>query len=492
MAAKKSGAKHHEEKLLPRPPIVAVLGHVDHGKTSLISKIHQIDLTKKEAGGISQHIGAYQIDYKGQKITFIDTPGHITFSQMRSRGATVADLVVLVVAADEGIKPQTLESLKHIQLAKVPYLVALNKIDLPNVNLEVIKKDLAKNNILIEGYGGDIVVVPVSAKTGEGIDHLLEMIILLGQMAELKANPEGELEAVVIESKMDQRKGPTATVLVRNGSLKIGEEVFVGKIRAKIKAMFDEYGKRVDFVGPSQPTEILGFNQAPQVGEMIKRKIEVPQEKETVPDSKIPPAASEEAPDEAQKLKIILKADALGTLEAVLGSLPDEVQVIHSEAGEVNESDVLLASTTKSQIIGFNIKISEEVKKLAETEGVATKTYKIIYELLEDIDKKVLQMIEPTINEDVLGRAEIIQEFEIDKEKIAGSKVKEGEISRQDKLHLKRGEKIIGDCRIKSMRVGKNTVEKVKNGDEFGVMFTQNIDFKPGDMLISYRKKAQE
>lgn len=492
MAAKKARAEHHEG-ILSRPPIVAVLGHVDHGKTSLISKIHQIDLTKKEAGGISQHIGAYQIDYKGQKITFIDTPGHVTFSQMRSRGAIVADLVVLVVAADEGVKPQTIESLKHIQQAKVPYLVALNKIDLPDVNLEVIKKDLAKNNILVEGYGGDIVTVPVSAKTGEGIDQLLEMIILLGQMAELKANPEGELEAVVIESKMDQRKGPSATVLVRNGSLKIGEEIFVGETGAKIKAMFDEYGRGVNLVGPSQPAEILGFNQAPQVGEMIKRKLGTAQETETITGSKVAAADSEEAPDETQRLKIILKADTLGTLEAVFGSLPQEVRIIHSEVGEVNESDVLLADTTKSQIIGFNVKIPTEVKKLAETEGVNVKTYKIIYELLEDLDKKVLQLIEPTINEDILGKAEIIQVFEIDKEKVAGSKVIEGEIAKQDKLHIKREEKIIADGRIKSMRVGKNNVEKVKIKDEFGLMFAQqDIDFKPGDVLISYRKKAQE
>ena len=335
--------------------------------------------------------------------------------------------------------------------------------------------------------------VPVSAKTGEGIDQLLEMIILLGQMAELKANPEGELEAVVIESRMDQRKGPSATVLVRNGSLKIGEEIFVGETGAKIKAMFDEYGKSVNLVNPSQPAEILGFNQAPQVGEMIKRKLEPTQKAGTITGSKVTSTDFEGAPDETQRFKIILKADTLGTLEAVLGSLPQEVRIIHSEVGEINESDVLLANTTKSQIIGFNVRIPAAVKKLAETEGVNAKTYKIIYELLEDLDKKVLQLIEPTINEDVLGKAEIIQVFEINKEKVAGSKVIEGEIAKQDKLHIKREEKIIADGRIKSMRIGKNNVEKVKIKDEFGLMFAQqDIDFKPGDVLISYRKKAQE
>lgn len=480
-----------KKKLLLRPPIVAVLGHVDHGKTTLISKIHKIDLTRKEAGGISQHIGAYQVDYKGQKITFIDTPGHITFSQMRHRGTTVADLVILVVAADEGVKPQTLESLKHIKAAKAPYLVAINKIDLPNINLDLVKKDLAKNNILVEGFGGDIVAVPVSAKTGEGIDHLLEMIVLLGEMAELKADPKGKLKAMVIESRLDQRKGPLATVIVKNGSLKIGEEISVDGIGAKIKAMFDEYGKSLDSVGPSQPAEILGFSHAPQIGGSVQRGLELSKESKSHPETAMK-SSSEKSVEDGKKLKIILKADVLGTLEAIKAAFSDDVKVIHAEAGNINESDVLLASTTKSQIIGFNVKIPEEVKKLATTEGVVIKTFKIIYELLEDIEKRVLRILEPTIDEEILGQAEILKEFEIDKEKIAGGKVKEGEISKSENLHLKRGEKIIADCKIKSLRTGKNDVEKAKKGEEFGVIFTQNIDFKLNDVLISYRKKAQE
>lgn len=481
-----------------RPPIVAVLGHVDHGKTSLISKIYEKDLTKKEFGGISQHIGAYQVKLKTQNsklktVTFIDTPGHVAFSKMRSRGAKVADLAVLVVAADEGVKPQTLESLKHIQKANIPFLVAINKVDLPGINLDWVKKNLAENNILVEGYGGNIVAVPVSAKTGKGVDHLLEMILLLGEMAELKAEPAGKLKAVVIESKLDKRRGPEVSILVRNGSLRLGEEIVAEGISAKIKVMVNDRGQNVQTAVPSQPVEVLGFTAVLPVGAKVEEKLPsvmgvcrvIPVKvKKTVP--------AVGSPEDDKKLKIIVKADVVGTLEAILGSLPGEVRVLFSKVGDINESDVLLASTTKAEIIGFNVKVGEAIKKLAQSEGVVIKTYQIIYELLEDIEKRVLKMIEPTIDEEFSGQAEIIAEFIVKKQRVAGCKVQEGEIDKKLPLHLKRGEKIIGDCQIMSMKTGKQDIEKAKKSEEFGAILSGQVDFKIGDMLISFRKVTKE
>jgi len=482
-----------------RPPIVAVLGHVDHGKTSLISKIYEKDLTKKEFGGISQHIGAYQIKIKNapsktagqkkpkiQKITFIDTPGHVTFSQMRSRGAKVADLAILVVAADEGVKPQTLESLKHIQEANIPFLVAANKIDLPNINLDWLKGNLAENGILVEGWGGNVVFVPVSAKTGKGIDDLLEMILLLWEMEEVKSDPEGDLEAVVIESKLDPKKGPLATILVRSGSLKVGEKIRAEEVGGKIRAMFDDKGKRVTIAYPGEAVEILGFSKAPLVGSKIFRgSLE-----ERLPFPSKPKALKKEK-EEEKKIKIILKADTQGTLEAILGSLPQEVRIIFSGIGNVNKSDVLLAKTSEAQIIGFNVKASGMVEKLAETEGVEIKTYNIIYELLEDLEKKVLKILEPTIDEEILGQAKIIAEFIVRNQRVAGCKVEEGEIEKNSPLHLKREGKIIADCQIISMKLGKKDIQRAKKGEEFGMILSCPVDFKIGDMLISYRKLPQ-
>jgi len=491
MAGKKLAQTSIEGKLQKRPPIVAVLGHVDHGKTSLISKIYEKDLTKKEFGGISQHIGAYQIKiqnpkHKIQNITFIDTPGHVAFSQMRSRGAKVADLAVLVVAADEGVKPQTLESLKHIQEANIPFLVAANKIDLPNVNLEWLKGNLAENGILVEGWGGNVVFVPVSAKTGGGIDELLEMILLLWEMEEVKSDPEGELEAVVIESRLDSKKGPVATILIRNGSLKVGEEIRTEEVGGKIRAMIDDRGRNVNVAYPGEAVEVLGFSKVPSVGsKIIRGSLE-----EKLPSSSKPKVFEKEE-KEGKKIKIILKADTQGTLEAILGSLSQEIKVVFSGVGNTNESDVLLAKTSEAQIIGFNVRVSGAVEKLAETEGVEIKTYNIIYELLEDLEKKVLKLLEPTIDEEILGQAKIIAEFIVKNQRVAGCRVEEGEIDKKSLLHLKREGKIIADCQIVSMRVGKEDVEKVKKGEDFGIILSSPVDFKVGDMLISFRKLPQ-
>jgi len=491
--------KKPSEKKLSRSPIVTVLGHIDHGKTTLLDKIRQTNVVASEAGGITQHIGAYQINYKGKLVTFIDTPGHAAFSQMRSRGAKVADLVVLVVAADEGFKPQTGESLKHIKTAKIPYLVAINKIDLPNIDVKKVRKDLAKNGIKVEKEGGKIVDVSVSAKTGKGVDELLEMILLLAEMAEIKGNPQGKLEAVVVESKLDRARGPLATILIHNGSLEVGNEVKVEKVEAKVRAMFDENGKRVSVAGPSKPVEVLGFEKVPSVGGKVRRgkveeKLETkkPITKEVKTSKEEEESASAEAPADEKKLKIVLKTDVVGTLEAILSSLPENVEVVHSRVGDVAESDVLLANATEAQIVGFGVKIPGTVRKLAQVEKVKIETYKVIYELLEEIEEKVLKVMEPTIDEEILGQAEIIAEFAVKKQRVAGGKVYEGRIAKRDKLHLKRGKEIVGDCRIKSMKREKENITQAKKGDEFGAILNPSLDFTIGDVLVSYRKKVEE
>lgn len=467
-----------------RPPVVAVLGHVDHGKTSLLDKIRKTNVVAKEFGGITQHIGAYQVKVKNRLITFIDTPGHEAFSEMRSRGAKVADLAVLVIAADEGVKPQTLESLKYISQAKIPYLVAINKIDKPNLDIDWVKKEMAKNDILVEDQGGKIVSVLTSAKTGKGIDELLEMILLVAEMEEIKGDTKAKLKAVVIESKLDKRRGPLATVLVRDGSLEVGDQIEADGAFAKIKAMFDENGQLVKLAGPSKPVEVLGFKTVPPIGSLVKgtEKIIAPLSEQ--PKTEL--AKKEEA--EENKLRLVIKADVNGTLEAILAGLPKEVEMIDSGVGEVNESDVLLAGTTGAEIIAFNIKTPVKVKKLAETEKVKISDYQIIYKLFEEIEEKVKKLMEPFAGEEILGRAEILKEFEIDKKRIAGCRVIEGEVKKRDKLHLQRGEKLVGDCRIKSMKTGKEKIEGAKAGEEFGAILSPSLDFEIGDMLLSYRK----
>lgn len=492
-------AKAGEDQL--RPPVVAVLGHVDHGKTTLLDKIRQTNVVVSEAGGITQHIGAYRVKVQSagwrtktpklQAITFIDTPGHAAFSQMRSRGAKVADLVVLVVAANEGVKPQTIESLNHIQEAGIPYLVALTKIDLTDTNVEMAKKNLAENGVLVEGYGGEIVVVPVSGKTGQGIDELLEMILLLAEMTGLKGSPSNPFGGVVIESKLDHRRGTLATVIVRDGKLKVGEEIKIDSQTVKVKALFDDRGKRITEAGPSQPVEILGLKEMPPVGARARLADKEITQRKTAESVKgeIEEEKKPEGTEKDQKvLKVICKADTRGTLEAISQSLPKEAEVILSDVGDVSTSDVLLAQDTGAEIVAFNVKVPAPVKKLAAAEKIKIRHYKIIYELLEEIERRVLKILEPTIEEEVLGRAKILQEFEIKNEKIAGCQVVEGKVKKPDQFHLKRGEKIIGDCRIKSMKTGKENIEKAQKGEEFGAILVPLLDFQVGDVLVSFRK----
>ena len=466
--------------------MVVVLGHIDHGKTSLLDKIRQTNVAEGESRGITQHIGAYQIKHQEKLITFIDTPGHAAFSEMRSRGAKVADLAILVVAADEGFKLQTKESLEHVKQSKIPYLVAVNKIDLPNIDIKRIEKELAQNGIEVESEGGEIVVMPVSAKNGQGVKDLLEMILLLSEMNKIEGDPQGKLKAVVIESKMDKTRGALATLLVLNGTLSLGDEVKVGLMGAKIKAMFNENGQKLAKAGPSQPVEILGFKQVPPIGSQVERGVI---EEEIVLREKtgFEKDSSFTKDLEEERLKIILKTDVSGTKEAILAILPENVVVISSGVGEISDSDILLADTTGSLLVGFQVKVSGGIKKLAEAEEVEVKNYQTIYELQEEIEERALKAMEPTIDEEVLGQAEIIAEFESKNQKIAGCRVSEGRITKKDQLHLKRGQEVLGETRIKSIKQGKENINRAEKGQELGIILDPALDFEIGDVLVSYR-----
>lgn len=479
-----------------RPPVVAIMGHVDHGKTTLLSALKEFDLTKKEHGGITQHIGAYQLSFKKEKITFIDTPGHAAFAKMRSQGAAVTDLVVLVVAADDGVKPQTKESLAHIKQAKVPFLVAINKIDLPGASLDQVKAQLAEIEVVVEDYGGNVVCVPISAKQKKGLGDLLEMILLMAKMQDLKADLKADFQGIVVDSRLDQKKGPVATVLVKNGTLKTGTFIQTNGVIAKVKLMLDEAGHRVVQAKPSQPVLVLGFKTVPAVGALLTnvdqrgkwQSVSYVSQLKSQKKSKavVEDQEEKEEPQEPEKIKIILKADTTGTLQALEANLSEEVQLILTGVGQVSESDVLLAAATGAQVISFNVKAPAKVNKLAEQEKVKIKAYNVIYEILEDLEKRVLQILEPTINETVLGEAEVIAEFTIKGHHIAGCSLKKGRINKKDQIHLKRKGKILKDLKIKSLQQEKQEINQAEAKSQVGIVFSPDIDFQVGDAIIAY------
>ncbi len=463
------------------------MGHVDHGKTTLLDKIRESNLTGQESGGITQHIGAYQIEFTSkkeglQKITFIDTPGHAAFEKMRSRGALATDLAILVVAADEGIQEQTRESLAHINSAKIPYFIAISKIDLPKADAEKVKEELMEMEIELEELGGNIPTLLVSGETGKGVPELLEAIAVFAKKKKLQADPEGEFQGIVIESSQDARKGILNTILVKNGTLRVKDEVVVNDNPVTIKALFNDLGKRVQEALPSDPVEVLGLPEALEAGSVVGKQIthlkQEKKEKEEVTDV----FAKKE-----RKLPLIIKADTKGTLEAVLENLPTDVQVIYSGVGEIADSDVFLSQTGKASIMGFRVKTSSSAQKLALDHGVEIKEFKIIYELLEEIERLVLRMLSPDIEREITGSAEIIAEFEIDKKRVAGSRVIQGEINRQLPVTVKRGEEIIGEVKITSMKHLKEDIQIAKKGQEFGAFFAPSLDFQLGDVIISYK-----
>ncbi len=477
----------------PRPPIVTILGHVDHGKTSLLDFIRKSAVAQKEHGGITQAIGAYQVESEGKLITFIDTPGHAAFEKMRSRGARVADIAVLVEPVDDGVMPQTIEAIKHILAAKVSMIVAVNKIDLPGIDvkvqLEKIKKQLSDNEVLVEEYGGDTPIVQLSAKTGLGVDKLLEMILLVAEVNEIKGDASLPASGVIIEANIDKFKGPIATLLVRNGTLKKGETILLGGVKSKIRGMFDYSGKSVDKAGPSTPVEVLGLEVVPEVGATLG------QEAEAVAAKDVKSLIEKLRQSKTVTLNVIVRADKQGSLEAIIDALAsfnsaeaEHVKVISSGTGDIGEADIKLASSVHAIVIGFNSKIAAQANKLAETEGVLVRTYTIIYELIDELKEVVEDMLKVGALEEVFGTAQIIAEFDYGKSgKIAGCKILDGQISKGPKTRIVRGEEIVGETKIKSLKKVKEEVVRVEKGDECGMMFDPQIDFQIGDLIQSYR-----
>ncbi|MCL5676164.1 MAG: translation initiation factor IF-2 [Patescibacteria group bacterium] len=492
-------------------PVVAVLGHVDHGKTTLLDAIRKTNVVEKEKGGITQKIGAYQVevetksssakassfvktseDKSGEKrkITFIDTPGHETFTKIRSRGASVTDIALLVVSAADGVQPQTKESIMHIKNAKIPYIVVLTKIDLPNAGEKKVLRQLADNGVLTEKNGGDVVAMSVSAKTGQGLKELLEMIILLSDMNGKKEENDN-LRASIIESSLSKVKGPVATAIIKNGTLKIRDEIVVDNQKVKIRALLNDKGKNVEKAIAGDPVEILGFSQVPAAGAKIFHTgdtaiFQTQPETVTEDSSKETKALSEEEAV-SMRFKVILKTDNASSLEAITLSLSNNIMVIYSAVGEINESDILMAKTSKSFVIGFNVAISKTAQLLAQRENVKIKIYQIIYELLDEIEEVAEAMLQGRL-EEIFGRAKIIAEFPFDKKRVAGCKVEEGRLAKGDLVRLERNGENIGQTKIKSLREFKKEINKAEVGQECGCLFDSEIDFQLGDMILSIRR----
>lgn len=478
-----------------RPPIVAVLGHVDHGKTSLLDTIRKANVASREHGGITQHIGAYQITVDGKPITFIDTPGHEAFAKMRSRGANVADIVLLVVAADDSVKPQTKESITQIKDAGVSMIVVINKIDLPGAIVDKVKQDLARAGVQVEGFGGDVPVTLVSAKAKTGIKELLDLILLVSQMKELKGDTTAPFEGIVIETRVDKGKGMVASVIVKNGTLRTGTTLYEGvKIIARIRAMFDEFGKPVKEALPARPVEVLGFTSLPSVGAVL---LDVPKTQTAQTGTPSPrPAASfgaDNLPDwlkpvaeqEKEKLNIVLKGDTAGSLEAIIASLSDRIKIVSSGVGDIGEADILLARGSRAFVVGFNVKCPPRVAKLAQTEKVVFRIYTIIYELLDELSEVVSGMKEVLTQERELGAGTIIAEFPYEKTRIAGTRVTQGRLARGDTVKIVRTETEVARAKIKSIRKGKEEATKAEEGVECGVLFDKKVDFELQDAIIA-------
>lgn len=482
-----------------RPPVVTIMGHVDHGKTTLLDFIRKTNVTARESGGITQHIGAYQIEFQGKKITFIDTPGHAAFNKMRERGAQITDIVVLVVAANDGVKPQTIESIRHIKNSNVPVIVVVNKIDLPDVYPDMAKSQLVEQGILVQGFGGSVDVIELSAKTGKNVEKLLETIAITAELNELKADPDAPLEAVVIEATKDAKRGPVASVIVQQGTLSVRQDVTIDGAESRVRGLFDENGKVLNNVLPGYPAEIIGLNQVPAVGSTVRAlnadysSVTAEPEEEQLNDE-YGDFNLDDMFGQKVKLKLIIRADVEGTLEAIKQNLDAEsVELIDQGVGEVSEGDVEYAKTAGASILAFRVKVSKHIKELAKNNSVKIKSYDVIYHLIEDLQKQMLKLLEPTIDEVITGEAEIVQIFEMKGEKIAGSKVKTGQIRRIDRLHLKRNDEIVANPVIKLMMHGKEEVQEVKAKGECGITFkNKKLDFQVGDVIVAYKIEDEE
>ena len=499
-------AKQPPEQMVERPPVVAVLGHVDHGKTTLLDRIRHTNVAAGEAGGITQRTGAYQVTVQGKKITFLDTPGHEAFTAMRARGAQVTDIVVLVVAADDGVMPQTLEAISHARAANVPIIVAINKIDKPNANPQRVMEELAKEGLQPEAWGGDTIMVQVSALNNLGIDDLLDNILVLAEVEQFKANPNGECVGTVIEAELDKHRGVTATLLVQNGTLRRGDVIVVGKTWGRIKAMFDFEGKPIKEAGPSTPTIVLGLHEVPMAGDIFERVANDRIARQIVEERKQAAAAPVQETrrtmsldeffkrlegGETKTLNLIVRADMQGTLEPIVKSLNElsnedvEIKILQASIGDISESDVMLAEASDAVIIGFSVGVDRAAQVRAENSGVEIRLYDVIYKMLEDIEDAMKGMLEPVYKEVVIGHATVLQLFKLRKGVVAGCMVNDGVVKRGALARaLRNGEVIVSDVRVESLRRFTEDVAEVRQGYECGINLTQGDELlKEGDVL---------
>jgi translation initiation factor IF-2 len=500
-------ANEDAAQLISRAPVVTILGHVDHGKTTLLDAVRHANVAGGEAGGITQHIGAYQVELKNHPITFLDTPGHAAFTAMRARGAQGADIVVLVVAADDGVMPQTREAIAHARAARVPIIVALNKIDKADANPDFVKNQLAEMGLVPDEWDGDTIIVPVSAKQKKGIDDLLEAILLVSDSMEIKANPKGRTIGTVVEAQVERAKGVIVTLLVQNGTLELGDAILVGSSYGRIRAMFDFRGRKLHKAGPSTPVQVMGLNDVPSAGDLFQVMLSEKEARQVAEDRKAqahqaqisgPKASLEELfsrvqSGEEHELRLIIKADVQGSLEPIVNEINNmksdqiKINVLHSETGNITDNDVMLATASKAIIIGFNVQPDGSARRLAESEGVSIRLYNIIYRMTEDIEKALKGMLEPEFREVKLGHAEVMATFKINKVGIiAGCRVRDGEIRRNGKIRVLRGGQQIIEGEIASLKHEKDDVREVRQGFDCGIALKNFTDFLPGDILECY------
>jgi len=493
--------------LVARPPVVTILGHVDHGKTTLLDAIRNTNVASGEAGGITQHIGAYQVEHKGQLISFLDTPGHAAFTAMRARGAQGADVVILVVAANDGVMPQTREAIAHAKAARVPIVVALNKIDRPDANPDYVKNQLAELGLVPDEWGGNTLIVPVSARQRTGLEDLMEAILMTAESADIRANPKGKVIGTVVEASVDRAKGVVATLLVQNGTLQTGDTIVAGKSYGKLRAIFDFRARKIRAAGPSTPVQVMGLNEVPGVGEIFtvypserearavveERKIAAQQKAAAVPKATLEELFSRVQSGEEKELRLVVKADVEGSLEPIVNSINElkkgeiNVSVIYAETGNISENDVLLAGASKAIILGFNVTADPASRRIAEAEGVSIRLYEIIYRLIEDLEKALKGMLAPEFKETVTGKAQVMAVFNISKVgNIAGCKVFQGELRRNGKIRVMRGDKLMHDGEVSSLKIVKDDVREVRTGFECGLSLKNFNEFLPGDILECY------
>lgn len=506
-------ASEDEALLEDRPPVVTILGHVDHGKTTLLDAIRNTNVQAGEAGGITQHIGAYQVEQDGKIITFLDTPGHAAFTAMRARGAQGADIVVLVVAADDGVMPQTKEAIAHAKAANVPIIVALNKIDKSNANPEMVKKQLSENELIPDDWDGDTIVVPVSALKKEGVEDLLEAILLVADSIDIRANPTGEIVGTVIEAKLDKARGVVATLLIQNGTLKQGDIVVAGGAYGRLRALFDYRNNRVKEASPSTPASVMGLNEVPAAGEVFEivkaEKIarfrvkqyneERKSARQTKKSTSLEDLFAAYQAGEAKELRLIIKADVQGSLDPIIGEMNKlaegeiGIKILYAETGNIGENDITLAAASDAIVIGFNVQAEVTARRLADNNSVSIRLYNIIYRIVEDVEKALKGMLEPVFAEKTLGKAEVLAVFPISKiGKIAGCRVRDGIIRRNAQMRLKRGEDILFEGEVSSLKHEKEKVNEVRNGFECGIGLQNFHDIEVGDILECYILEKEE